>query len=201
MRRRIPFCGHLFPWTRYLPPAILLAMTVTSASPATAAPERWIGVGVTSGARSFASPMELQSEVALGARISIGVTDRVMISIDGGHSNPTRRTSGVSSSYGEVRVLAAYRFLSGPFRPYLLTGLGGQFFNFHDAPGSAGACVAAGIGAEYEVNEEWALFGEVSVDGYRARFQTFSESGEVIESTSMLTYGTGIATIGLQYRF
>ena len=196
VRRRVA-CAWTLPALLAVPTLALLAL----ADLASAAPERWLGVGITSGTRSFASPMELQSEIALGARLSIGLTGNLTISIDGGHSNPTRRTSGTPSSYGEIRALAAYRFLSGSVRPYLLTGLGGQFFNFHDAPGTAGACVAAGIGVDFEANEEWALFGEVSIDAYRARFQTFSESGEVIDSTDILTYGTGILSVGLQYRF
>lgn len=204
MRRQVSTPGTAsFLWTHVVAPAVRLggiAIALSLAGPAEAA-ERWVGIGPTTGARWFASRFELQSEIAVGARVTIGVSDRLAISIDGGHSNPSRRSSGVSSSYGEIRALASYRFLPGPLRPYLLTGLGGQFFNFHDAPGAAGVCVAGGLGVEYEAAEEWALFGEVSVDAFRARFQTFSETGQVIDSSEMRTYGTGIATVGLQYRF
>ena len=181
--------------------SILVCLLGASAAVAEPLPARWVGVGITTGARIFSSRLELGSEAAIGARITMGVSDRIMIAIDGGHSSPTRKTSNVSSSFGEVRALAAYRFLSGPVRPYLLTGLGGQFFNFHDAPGTAGAIVAAGVGVEFMAGSEWAIFGEGSVDFYRAKYQTFSDTGEVLDSTPNATYGTGLVTVGLQYRF
>jgi hypothetical protein len=203
MRLRVSFLDVRSVWTLLAATSVRgagIALALAVADPAVAQ-ERWVGVGLTTGTRSFASPLKLDTELALGARVSIGVSDRVTVSIDGGHSNPSRRSSGVSSSVGEVRVLTAYSFLHGSIRPYLLAGLGGQFFNFHDAPGSAGACVVGGLGAEFMANDEWALFGEGSVDAYRARFQTFSETGELVYSSDILTYGTGIVTLGLQYRF
>lgn len=190
-------------WTRLLLASILVLMATTTsrALAATTPPGRWATVGVTGGARIFSSSLDLENEFAIGARVVLGLSDRVSIGIDGGHSSPTRRSSDIASSFGEVRAIASYRFLTGSVRPYLMTGVGGQFFNFHDAPGAAGAVVAAGAGVECSLGEVWSVVGEGSVDFYRARYQTFSDTGEVIDSTEPLTYGTGILTLGLQIRF
>ena len=191
------------PWTRLLLIAIpiLLAAPSSRALAATTPPGRWATVGLTTGARIFSSSLDLQNEIAIGGRLLLGLSDRVSIGIDGGHSSPTRKSSDISSSFGEVRAIGSYRFRTGSIRPYLMTGVGGQFFNFHDAPGAAGVVVAAGAGVECDLSETWSLVGEGSVDFYRARYQTFSNTGEVLESTETLTYGTGVLTLGIQTRF
>jgi hypothetical protein len=168
---------------------------------ADAGPERRAGVGLTTGARIFASRLELQNEAAIGLRVSLGVADRVSVLIDGSHSNPTRKTSGASSSFGDLRVLASYRLLPGRLAPYVAAGVGGQFFNFHDAPGTAGAVIAAGLGIEFAASREWALFAEATADFYRAQYHRFTETGTVLESSPAATYATGVVTAGAEFRF
>lgn len=162
---------------------------------------RRVGIGPTTGARVFSSRLDLQSEAAVGLRVSLGVSERVSVVIDGAHSNPTRKVTGAASSFGDLRVLANYRVLRGRVAPYVQAGVGGQFFNFHDAPGSAGAVVAAGLGVEFAASRDVALFAEVMANGYRAQYHRFTETGTVLESSPAATYATGAVTIGAQYRF
>jgi len=159
--------------------------------------DRPIRVAPLVGARMFASPLELNSEFAFGARVSIGVSDRVCVVMDAGHSSPVRKTTGASMSFGEIRLLTTVRVLRGPVCPYVLAGLGGQFFNFHDTAGAASGLLAAGLGVEVEATRRWSFFAEGSGDIYRASF-----SGSDYGSwSSRQTYVTGLYTFGAQYEF
>ncbi len=186
---------------------LLLVMQVVcaiEAGGAWAAPPdrgRWVAIGPVAGYRTFASPLELEGEFAIGARVSLGVSNRVTIMIDGAHAEPTRRTSGVVSSVGDIRALVSYGFRKRGVRPYLLVGLGGQILNFHDAPASASAVVATGLGAEIALSPEWIAVFEGSADFYRGRFVTYSSTGQELSSTSRETYATGLFSAGIQYRF
>lgn len=182
-----------------LPAACAFAGAVAAAAPAEG--ERWAAVGPIAGYRTFASPLELDSEFAIGARVSLGLGNRVTIMIDGAHAEPTRRTSGQVSSFGDIRALVSYGFRERGVRPYLLVGLGGQILNFHDAPASASAVVATGLGTEVALSPEWIAIFEGSADFYRGRFVTYSSTGQELSSTSRETYATGLFSAGIQYRF
>ena len=191
------------PWTRLLllavPVVSSLAVGVVGAAPL--GEGRWAAIGPVVGSRTFASPLELDAVFAIGARVSLGLSDRVTIIVDGAHAEPTRRTSGIASSFGDVRALLSYRLREQGVRPYLVTGVGGQFLNFHDAPASASAIVAVGVGAEVDLSPEWLVIVEGSADIYGGRFVTYSPTGTELSSTTRETYATGIFSAGLQYRF
>ncbi|MEK7348962.1 MAG: hypothetical protein AABZ94_08825 [Candidatus Eisenbacteria bacterium] len=204
MRRQVSFWVTVADlWTRFLlvavPAACAFAAAVASAAPADG--ERWAAVGLIAGYRTFASPLELEGEFAIGARVSLGLSDRVTIMIDGAHADPTRRTSGKVSSFGDIRALVSYRLRERGVRPYILAGLGGQILNFHDAPASASAIVAAGLGAEITLSPEWLAIFEGAADFYRGRFVTYSSTGQELSSTNREMYATGIFSAGLLYRF
>lgn len=204
MRRRVLYRETVASlWTRLMlvavPVALAFGAGVASAAPADG--ERWAAVGPIAGYRTFASPLELEGEFAIGARVSLGLSDRVTIMIDGAHADPTRRTSGKVSSFGDIRALFSYRIRERGVRPYVLAGLGGQILNFHDAPASASAVVAAGLGAEISLSPEWLAIFEGSADFFRGRFVTYSETGQELTSTNREMYATGIFSAGIQYRF
>ncbi len=204
MRRQVSYgktvANH---WTRLMlvavPVALAFGTGVASAAPANG--ERWAAVGPIVGYRTFASPLELEDEFAIGARVSLSLSDRVTIMIDGAHADPTRRTSGKVSSFGDIRALLSYRIRERGIRPYILAGLGGQILNFHDAPASASAVVAAGLGAEIALSSDWLAIFEGSADFFRGRFVTYSSTGEELSSTNREMYATGIFSAGIQYRF
>ena len=185
-------------WTSLLGASIL---AILGAAPALAGEGRWVAVGPVVGYRSFAAPLELDPEFAIGARVSLGVSDRVVVTIDGGHAEPTRTTSGIVSSFGDIRALVAYRLKTSGVRPYLLTGVGGQIMNFHDAPASASAVVAAGAGAELDLADAWVVVVEGSANLYRGRLVTYNSTGQELTSTPRETYATGIFSLGILYRF
>lgn len=170
-------------------------------NPVRAEAERLAGVGVTSGARVYSNPLELQTEATVGVRVSMWLSDQLTVIVDGAHANPTRRTSGASSSFGDVRILAAYHPWRSRWSPYFVTGVGGQFFNFHDAPGTAGAVVAAGTGIEFEASRRWALFAEATANFYRAQYHVYTEFGTAVKSSVAATYATGALSLGAQVRF
>lgn len=204
MRRQVSYGETVAAlWTRFVlvavPVALAFGAGVASAAPADG--ERWAAVGPIAGYRTFASPLELEGEFAIGARVSLGLSDRVAIMIDGAHADPTRRTSGKVSSFGDIRALVSYRIRERGVRPYILAGLGGQILNFHDAPASASAVVAAGLGAEISLSPEWLAIIEASADFFRGRFVTYSSTGQELSSTNREMYATGIFSAGIQYRF
>lgn len=190
-------------WTRLLLVAMPAACAMGAGAAEAATPDgsRWAAIGPVVGYRTFASLFEMDGEVAIGARVSLGLSDRVTITIDGAHAEPTRRTSGVVASVGDIRTLVSYRLRERGVRPFLLAGLGGQILNFHDAPASASAVLAAGLGAELDLSPDWLVVVEGSADFYRGRLVTYSSMGEELSSTSRETYATGIFSAGLLYRF
>lgn len=209
MQRKLrPRTGLSHPWMPVLVRPVLRTLIAAgalfAAGTAVASPtggERWVAVGPVAGYRTFASRLELDSEFAIGARISLGVSDRVTVMIDGAHAEPRRRTSGVISSFGDIRALVSYRLRKEGVRPYLVTGVGGQVLNFHDAPASASAVVAAGAGVELDLTPDWVALFEASADVYGGRFVTYSSTGRELSSTDRRTYATGIFSVGLAYRF
>jgi len=183
--------------------ALLLAVALTSAT-AHAAPEageRWAAVGPVVGYRTFPATLEWESEFAIGARVSMGLSDHVAVMIDGAHADPTRRTSRKVSSFGDIRALVSYKLRRTGLRPYLVTGIGGMILNFHDAPASASAVVAAGGGVEFDLTPEWLVMFEGAADLYKGRYVTYSPTGEELSSTERIMHSIGLFSAGLQYRF
>ena len=190
------------PWTLPALLAVPALALLLAADPAWAEPagHRPIRVAPLAGARVFADPLKLNSEFAFGGRISIGVSDRVSVAIDASHSSPVRRTSGTNMSFGEIRLLTTVALLRSPLHPYALAGLGGQFFNFFDAPGAAGLIFAGGLGVEYAPAERWSVFAEGSADFYRASY-TMSGRPSFLSAGPRQTLATGVFTFGVQYEF
>lgn len=192
------------PWTRRwllaVPAAAFVLALLAGSVSAEEAPSRPIRVAPIVGSRIFAEPLKLYSEFAFGARVSMGLSDRVTVAVDASHSSPVRKTTGSSMSFGEIRLLTTVAILRGRVQPYALAGLGGQFFNFFDAPGAAGLIFAGGLGVEFEPVERWSVFAEGSADFYRASF-TMSNSPSFLTASPRQTLATGVLTLGVQYEF
>ncbi|MEK7316538.1 MAG: hypothetical protein AAB011_10175 [Candidatus Eisenbacteria bacterium] len=204
MRRQVPL-RRVFDvlWTHPALRAVPMLALLLAGSPAwgESAEKRPIRVAPLVGARVFADPLALQSEFAFGMRVSMGVSDRVSIAMDAGHSSPVRKTSGSNMSFGEIRLLTTVALLRGSIRPYALAGIGGQFFNFYDTSGTASLLFAGGLGVEYAAGERWSLFAEGSADAYRASFTQFDYRGYLVAKSLRQTLVTGVITFGVQYGF
>ncbi len=204
MKRRPSYRRHVAsPWTLSRVLAVLAVVFLLAASPAVAESvgKRPIRVAPVMGARVFADPLKLRSEFAFGVRISMGVSERVSIVMDAGHSSPVRKTSGQDMSFGDIRLLSTVALLRSPLRPYVVGGLGGQFFNFYDTPGTAGLVFAGGLGVEYAPAARWSAFAEASADAYRASFTIFNSSRYLDYESPRQTLVTGVFTFGVQYEF
>jgi hypothetical protein len=192
-------------WTRAAAVAILMAcasgLGVPQAEAAPPTGERWAAAGPVVGYRTFPATLELNSEFAIGARVSLGLSDRVAVMIDGAHADPTRKTSQKVSSFGDIRALFSYNLRRTGLRPYLVTGLGGMILNFHDAPASASAVVAAGGGVQFDLGPEWLVMFEGTADMYKGRYVTYSPTGQELSSTERQMHSIGLFSAGLQYRF
>ncbi|HEU4725056.1 MAG TPA: hypothetical protein VFU59_07135 [Candidatus Eisenbacteria bacterium] len=189
-------------WTRRALLAVPALLILMAAGPSRAEGDyaRPVRIAPLVGARVFAEPLRLNSEFAFGLRVSMGVSERVSVAMDVGHSSPVRKTSGKSMSFGEMRLLTTVDLLRGPVRPYALVGLGGQFFNFHDTSGAVGLVFAGGLGVEYDPPARWSVFAEGSADFYRADYYS-SLSSYLDPGSANQTLATGVFTLGIQYEF
>ena len=182
-------------WTPWLAVGMLAAVAVPG--PAHAEYDRPVKVSPVVGARTFSKELQLNSEFAFGIRVALGLSEHVSVAIDAGHSSPVRRTTGKSMSFGEIRLLTLVRALRGPVSPYAVLGVGGQVFNFADAPGTTSGILASGLGIEATPFQRWSFFAEGSADIYRASFkQDFFP-----RPSSRETLGTGVLSAGASYSF
>jgi hypothetical protein len=168
---------------------------------ALAQPSRSIQVGLSAGARSFASRLDLSSEFAGGVRVGLDLGRHASLLMDAVYTTPTRTTTNAFTRVISVRTLVQVRPLSGRLRPYAIGGLGGTLFDFEDTPDASGGTLTGGVGVEWDVRDRFALFGEGSIDWYRNRYVTYAPTGERLSISDRTTEQIRSFGAGLLARF
>lgn len=170
-------------------------------SPVRAEAVRPFTVGIQGGVRLFEEELDLEDDVAFGLRVGMGASERFSVLLDFVQSAPARTTTGAQASVSALRGLTQARLLLGTVQPYLLAGLGGVLFNFDDTSDTAVGAVTVGGGLEMRLGSRASLYGESSVDLYRARSISYSPEGEVLSSTERDTQSAWTALAGFQVEF
>jgi hypothetical protein len=192
----------LFPWM-LLFTGLLLVVAMLGALPRSACAQssRSFLVAPSFGVRSFESKLDLENEAAIGARLGLGVNDRVTVLTDVVHSVPARKTTGRLAYVTGLRTLVQVRLLTGSLRPFAIAGVGGILFNFSDAIDTASGAVTLGGGVELMVRNRLGIYAEGSADFYRARQVTYSSTGEELTTSDRSTDSATTVAVGISVGF
>jgi hypothetical protein len=180
---------------------LLFAAALGVACPTTALAQRSIQVGLSAGARSFTSRLDLSSEFAGGVRVGLDLGRHASLLMDAVYTTPTRTTTRAFTRVISVRTLIQVRPLSGKLRPYAIGGLGGALFDFEDTPDASAGALTGGVGMEWDMSPQFAVFGEGSIDWYRNRYVTYAPTGERLSISDRTTEQIRTFGAGLLARF
>ncbi|MGE5180357.1 MAG: outer membrane beta-barrel protein [Bacteroidota bacterium] len=172
LRAALLFAGVL------LPPA--LASTACAS-------DRPIQVGLGTGSRSFENRLDLTTEAGVGLRLGLGLNRNVTLLLDAIQATPTRKTTNQLARVTALRSLIQVGYSVGPVRPYIVGGAGGILFDFNDTADAAGGAFTGGLGIEWRVARQIAVFGEGSIDWYRSRTVLYGVNGEELSSSPRTT--------------
>lgn len=151
------------------------------------ASDRPIQVGLETGSRSFEKKLDLTTEAAVGLRLGVGLNQNVSLMLDAIQATPTRTTTNRLAHVTALRTLLQVGYPVGPIHPYVMGGVGGILFDFEDTGNAAGGAFTGGLGIEWRVTRQVAVFGEGSIDWYRSRSVTYGVNGEALSSSPRTT--------------
>jgi Outer membrane protein beta-barrel domain len=178
-----------------------VAVVSFTAGSAAAYPERAMQVGLTGGARSFETGLDLETDVAFGLRVGMALHPRVSVLLDYLGTSPARETTGKTAHVSGLRALVQYRLLTGTVRPYAMLGVGGILFDFDDTYDTAEGTLSGGAGVEINVAEQIHLFGEASAEFYRFRNVLYGTTGEELSSSERSTEHVDTFLVGVSASF
>lgn len=190
-------------WMRRTPLlfAALFAACPLSVARADDYPPRPVHAALTGGVRTFEKRLDLNTDIAVGLRVGMGLSRRTSFLIDAVHTTPVRKTTGRLAHITGLRALVQYRLLTSDVRPYLLAGVGGILFDFDDTYDTATGALTGGGGIEFRVARQVQVFGEASADFYRDRSVIYSALGAVVSSGERRTDTAGTFLAGITVSF
>lgn len=166
-----------------------------------AASDRKVTFAPVVGARLFEEDLDLETDIAFGARIGMELSPRWGMLFDFVASHPVRTSSGREVVIDCMRVLAKVNLVTGETRPYVIAGIGGGMFLFPDTPNTAEGMLTVGLGLERQVGNRLAVFVESSADMFRSETVIYTPSGGEYLVEPRETHILGTACIGLSLEF
>jgi hypothetical protein len=181
-------------------PVGLLAFVLLMPSPARSS-ERSITFAPVIGARWFEEDLDLETDIAFGARFGMELSPRWGMIFDFVASHPVRSSNGREVVIDAMRVLARVNFATGDTRPYAVAGIGGGMFLLPDAANTAEGMLTFGLGADHRIASRWRVFAEGSADMFRSETVYYSPSGTEFLVEPRQTFLLGTTALGLSVEF
>jgi hypothetical protein len=183
--------------------AALVIALVTMWPPAAtaAASDRHITFAPVVGARWFEGDLDLETDIAFGARLGMELSPRWGMFFDFVASHPVRTSTGREVVIDAMRVLARANLMTGRTRPYLQAGVGGGMFLYPDAPNTAEGMLTVGAGVDRRIGGSITLFLEASADAFRSETVVYTPTGGEFLVEPRQTYTLGTLGMGLSFEF
>jgi hypothetical protein len=151
--------------------------------------------------RTFPEVLALDATFSFGGRVGVGIDDRWGLIFDFVACHTTRETTLAVAYVDALRALGRFNLATGRVRPYLVAGIGGIWFLYHDASTTAGGALTLGGGIDYHLASRTRIFLEGSTDLYSHEEILYSAEGHPVfagpETMEML--GTVSMGIGVEF--
>lgn len=165
------------------------------------AAERAVTFAPVVGARWFEEDLDLETDIAFGARLGMELSPRWGMIFDFVASHPVRTSSGREVVIDAMRVLARMNFATGDTRPYVVAGIGGGMFLYPDAPNTAEGMLTFGLGVDHRIASRVRVFTEGSGDMFRSETVVYTPSGGEFLVEPRQTFTLGTLGMGLSFEF
>lgn len=180
--------------------SVLAASLATDFVPARAA-ERSVTFAPVVGARWFEEDLDLETDIAFGARLGMELSPRWGMIFDFVASHPVRTSNGREVVIDAMRFLARVNFATGDTRPYAVAGIGGGMLLFPDAANTAEGMLTFGLGVDHRIASRLRLFGEGSADMFRSETVYYAPNGTEYLIEPRQTFLLGTTSLGLSIEF
>lgn len=180
---------------------ILLAGSLLTAILPAHAADRTVTFAPVVGARWFEKDLDLETDIAFGARLGMDLSARWGVLVDFVASHPVRTSSGREVVIDALRVLARVNFATGKTRPYAVAGIGGGMFLYPDAANTAEGMLTMGLGVDHRIGRRLRAFAEGSADMFRSETVYYSPTGAEFLIEPRQTFLLGTTALGLSVEF
>lgn len=149
-------------------------------APRAAAAAEWHPTfALTGGVRFFRGDVDLDTDVAYGARAALVEERHVGVVVDYCETRTIRDATQHAADVRSLRAFGRFQVLRGPVRPYALAGLGGVLIQFKDTPSAALGTFTAGAGVETRIGPRWRPFIEWTMEIYDYEPVFYTSTGSV----------------------